>query len=87
MNLPLVYLLIPYLIIAFFGLLMFAFNFYHIAKFGLQSPKTTYVLGLYILAFVGVIIISLSIISQYNWLDNISINGIFNIQTANKQLF
>lgn len=87
MNLPIIYLLIPYVIIALFGVLMFIFNFYHIAKFGLQSPKTNFILGLYVLAFLGVMIITISVIAEYNWLESVSIKSIFNIQTSNKQLF
>ncbi|MBL4692623.1 MAG: hypothetical protein JKY92_04770, partial [Magnetovibrio sp.] len=58
-----IYFLVIYILIAAFGVVMFLFNFFHIAKFGLQSPKTSYVLAGYTLAFIGTIILTLLILA------------------------
>ncbi len=53
------------------------FNFYHMARFGLQSTKTTLVLGLYTLAFAGVVLLQINLLLTIDWTETISINEAF----------
>ena len=58
--------------------MLFIFNIFHIAKFGLQSTRTAFVLGLYTLGFFSVGIISLILIAQYDWTATLDLAEVFN---------
>ncbi len=75
---PAAYFLIPYLVFAGLSVMLFFFNIFHIAKFGLQSTRTAFVLGLYTLGFFSVGIISVILIAQYDWTATLDLAEIFN---------
>lgn len=53
------------------------FNFYHIARFGLQSTKTTIVLAMYTIAFASVVLLQINLLLTIDWTETISINEAF----------
>ena len=77
MSFPAIYLLIPHFLFAGLAVMVFFFNIFHIAKFGLQSTRTAFVLGLYTLGFFAVAIISVVLISQYSWSGEIELTDAF----------
>lgn len=76
MEFPLWIMLIPYAIAVFCALIFVFFNIYHIASFGLQSTKTTMIIGVYILSYLFVMIISLSLIATVDWSADITLQEV-----------
>ena len=62
-----------WIFLAIYGLFFFIcsffvfFNFYHMARFGLQSTKTTLVLALYTVAFAGIILLQINLLLSVDW--------------------
>lgn len=71
-------LLFVYGFFVFLALLFFIFNIYHLVKFGLQSTKTTLVLGIYTLGFVFVLGGTLMMLWNIDWDQNIETGSIIN---------
>lgn len=78
---PIIYLLFVYAFFALLALLFLFFNVYHMAKFGLQSGKTYFLLALYLGSFMSLLIFSLLLVVQIDWSREIAISelvmGIF----------
>ena len=67
MEFPLWYLLIVYALFVLVSGVFVFFNVFHIAKFGLQSTKTSLVLGVYVVGYIGALVLSLAILSTFDW--------------------
>jgi len=77
MTFPLWYFLAVYGLF-FFGCSIFVFfNFYHIARFGLQSTKTTLVLAMYTVSFAALILGQIELLLTIDWTETISISDAF----------
>ncbi len=81
MTFPLTYLLILYALAAFLGFLFTFFNVFHIAKFGLQSTKTSIIIMIYTFAFIGILTVSGLAILTFNWNAVIALPNIFSFGT------
>lgn len=77
MTFPLWYLLVPYAFVVLSTGIFAFFNMYHVAKFGLQAVSTTFLLGVYTVAYAVVLIASLIVMNGYNWTAAASISDIF----------
>ncbi|MBT4856659.1 hypothetical protein HON52_00525 [Candidatus Uhrbacteria bacterium] len=72
-----------WIFLAIYGLFFFIcsffvfFNFYHMARFGLQSTKTTIVLALYTIAFAAVVLLQVNLILSIDWTQTLSISEAF----------
>lgn len=79
---PLWYALAAFILFAFVAFLFLIFNLAHIIKFGLQSTKTSLVLGLYIFSFIGAMILALVILMPYDWSIVIDTSNLLNLQAG-----
>lgn len=73
MAIPLALLLIPYFAIVAIGGLFLVFNLYDMGKFGLQSGKTSFLMALYVLAFLVVLAIAGADLLTTDWTQSIAI--------------
>ncbi len=77
MQIPIVFLLIPFGIVVLISTVFVMFNFFHVAHFGLQSTKTAIVLAVYLFGFSAVIILCYLILANFDWTQTIEITNIF----------
>ena len=77
MSFPAIYVLLPYFVFVALSLMVFFFNVYHIGRFGLQSTRTAFVLGLYTLGFLAVLAISVILLAPYDWTGVIAVSDAF----------
>lgn len=77
MTFPLWYLLIPYALIVFGTGLFLFFNLYHVGKFSVKSLGTTLLLGSYLVSYVAVLIVSLTVLAGYDWQREVSVGDVF----------
>ena len=81
---PLWYALVPFFLFAVFAFLFLIFNLGHLIKFGLQSKKTTVLIGVYILAFTGAMILCLIILLPHDWSAQVNTNNLISPVTTTK---
>lgn len=81
------YLLIIYGIFAFLGFAFLLFNVFHVARFGLQSTKTTAVLAIYILSFLLVSIGSVFIVFSYDWSEPLHFDALLKTGLSGQSIF
>lgn len=81
------YFLIPYILFAFLGLISLIVNVFHIAKFGLQSGKTSALLAGYILAYLFVCAFTAMIILSFEWKDKIQVTDLFRPNFSQANIF
>lgn len=77
MQFPLWYLLIIYAVFVLVAGVFVFFNVFHIAKFGLQNTKTTIVLSVYVVGYIGALVLSLAILSTFDWSAMIDMSQLF----------
>ena len=66
MTFPLWYVLIPFAVIVLFAALFLFFNVFHLMRYGIGSG-TYVIIVVYILGFVGILGISLFLLSAFPW--------------------
>ncbi|MBU0614099.1 hypothetical protein KJ766_02310 [Patescibacteria group bacterium] len=77
MDIPIVFLLIPFGLMTLVATVFVMFNVFHIAHFGLQSTKTTVILMLYLFGFLATLSICFLILNQFDWSQTINVPNIF----------
>ena len=50
------------------------FNFYHIARFGLQSTKTAIVLAIYTISFAIIVLVQINFLLTIDWTETVTFN-------------
>lgn len=80
------YFLIPYAFFVALGLLFLIFNLFHVAKFGIQSAKTSAVLASYVVAFIIVGITSVLLVFTYTWNGEFEAGAFFETNLTGQQL-
>jgi hypothetical protein len=74
MLVPLWYLLVPFGVLYAVCSFFIFFNFFHIAKFGLQGTKTAIVLAIYVFSFVSISLLSIDLILRVDWTQELVID-------------
>lgn len=77
MTFPLWYFLVAYGIFFVICSFFLFFNFYHIARFGLQSTKTMLVLAMYSIAFAALLLGQIELLLTIDWTETVSISEAF----------
>lgn len=77
MQFPIWYLLFIYAIFVILATIFTFFNVFHIGKFGLQNTKTTIVMAAYIGGYIGSLIITLAILSSFDWTAVVDLDNLF----------
>jgi hypothetical protein len=72
------YLLIPYTLLALIILTMATFNLYHMLRFSFSNSTSIATSFIYLTGLILILIISLVILFQFDWQQNIEINFYFN---------
>ncbi|MFA6521979.1 MAG: hypothetical protein WCT24_00035 [Patescibacteria group bacterium] len=80
MELPVLYLLIPFGLVILLTTLFVMFNFFHIAHFGLQGTKTALVLVGYIAIYVCALMFVFQILSSFDWSQTIVLPDLFSFK-------
>lgn len=81
------YLLFPYLFFVALATLLLVFNLYHVAKYGLQSTKTSIVLAIYILSFFIVAIFSVTLLFTHDWSGALDVGEFLHINFGGSYIF
>lgn len=76
MQVPLSILLIPFAIMFLIGFIFFLINTFHLARFGLQSAKTTALISAYLIGFLVTTLISGALLLRYDWSASIELSDI-----------
>lgn len=66
-SFPLWYLLLPFGFIFALTLLFFFFNLFHLNRYAVKSPATSFVIGMYIFTFVALVGVIGSYLLSVNW--------------------
>ncbi|MDA0208252.1 MAG: hypothetical protein O3B64_02480 [bacterium] len=75
MQVPLSILLIPFGIMFFVSFVFFIVNIFHISRYGLQSTKTTAIIGAYLVGFFVTVLISGALLFRYDWSRTIDLGS------------
>lgn len=79
-------LLIPYFVVVFLAVVFLLINLFHMARFGLQSTKTSLILILYVAGFIFVGIVSVLLVFSYDWSGTFEIQNIFKPSLSGQNL-
>lgn len=75
-------LLIPFILVLILAFIFLLINLFHVARFGLQSTRTTIVLAGYLGVFLLVSVVSVMIVFSQDWSGEIDVSGIFSPTTG-----
>ncbi|MFA5947224.1 MAG: hypothetical protein WC813_04370 [Patescibacteria group bacterium] len=82
MSFPVAYFLIPFVILALIAGLFLFFNVYHILKFGIESTSTFALVTIYVIGFAFLLLISMLLLSGYNWNQQIDPAAILHLNNS-----
>jgi len=82
MTFPLWILLLPFILFLFVALVFVFFNLFHMARFGLQTVKTTIILGIYILSSLVAIGGIAILLSLFDWMDTVEFGSLFMLSAS-----
>ncbi len=77
MTFPIWILLLFYIFALVLGGIFVAINVYHLSRFGVKSPKTRIVAGVYIASYVAVVFVTAMILVMYDWTAVVGLGDMF----------
>lgn len=87
MPFPVVYFLIPFVVVVLVSALFVFFNVFHIVRFGIESTATQAIVAVYIIGFAFIIGTSTLLFSRYDWNQKIDPIAILNINTPATNIY
>jgi hypothetical protein len=78
--------LIPYGFFLLIAILFLFLNVYHMSRYGLQTLKTTGVIGVYFLTFFLVLGMNIILLGRYDWSTDIEIQNLFQLNITGEDL-
>jgi hypothetical protein len=82
MPFPVAYFLIPFVILVLIAGLFLFFNVYHVLKFGIESTGTYTIVIIYVIGFALLLLISMLLLSGYNWNQQIDPVAILHLNNS-----
>jgi hypothetical protein len=87
MTFPMWYFLIPYAIFALLATMFTFFNLLQMARFGLQSVKTSVILSIYVIAFICVMAFTIILVFSFEWSQMTSVSELLQLNGNNAANF
>lgn len=66
-SFPLWYLLLPFAAVCLLAILFFFFNIFHLNRYAIKSPATSFVMGMYVFTFIALLLGSGLYLLSVNW--------------------